>query len=253
MATIASRPPEAAISRIPAGVPALRAGQGRSFLWRRLHSLSGIVPVGAFLLEHFISNVYATNGPNAYNQQVKFLTSLPFVFWLEVLIIYIPILYHGLYGFYIWYRGEGNVGAYTYSGNWIYTAQRWSGGIAFVFMVYHTYTMRFTEPEIVTHWQIAFSKVQHALVGHNAIIAFYAIGIIAAAWHLGAGIFLFCAKWGIVTGEKARQRTTLVGVLIAAVFLVMGLASLRAFVTTPMQPAPEVIIEQSQQPAALNH
>ena len=37
---------------IPEGVAPLRAGEGRSFLLRRLHSLSGIIPVGAFLFEH---------------------------------------------------------------------------------------------------------------------------------------------------------------------------------------------------------
>src|SRR5574340_1276559 len=94
--------PSAAVSshKIRAGVAPLRAGEGHSFLWRRLHSLSGIVPVGAFLLEHFLSNAFATNGPAAYNDQVRFLTSLPFVVAIEAVTIWIPILYHSLYGFY---------------------------------------------------------------------------------------------------------------------------------------------------------
>ena len=47
------------------GVAPLRAGQGTSFLLRRLHSLSGIVPVGAFLFEHIlISNSTAITGPD---------------------------------------------------------------------------------------------------------------------------------------------------------------------------------------------
>ena len=99
-----------AAPKIRPGVAPLRAGQGRSFLLRRLHSLSGIVPVGAFLVEHFISNAFATNGPQAYGNQVRFLTSLPFTHLLEIFGIYIPLLYHALYGFYIWYRGESNVG-----------------------------------------------------------------------------------------------------------------------------------------------
>ena len=36
------------------GVAPLRAGQGISFVLRRLHSLTGIVPVGAFLFEHIL-------------------------------------------------------------------------------------------------------------------------------------------------------------------------------------------------------
>ena len=67
------------------GVAPLRAGQGSSFFWRRLHSLSGIVPVGAFLFEHIlISNSTAISGPEAYARQVSFLANLPLVFFLEL-------------------------------------------------------------------------------------------------------------------------------------------------------------------------
>src|ERR1043165_5874538 len=114
-------------SPVERGVPPIRAGKGHSFLLRRLHSLSGIVPVGAFLLEHFISNAFATNGPNAYGAQVKFLTGLPFVPILETVGIYIPLLYHALYGFYIWFRGESNVSDYPWAGNFMYAEERWAG------------------------------------------------------------------------------------------------------------------------------
>jgi len=111
---------------------------------RRLHSLSGIVPIGAFLVEHYVSNAEAAKGAAAYNATVKFLNSLPFVLFLEWGLIFTPILYHGLYGLYIWYRGESNLAEYPWVGNWMYAAQRWTGAIAFVYMGYHTYEMRFS-------------------------------------------------------------------------------------------------------------
>ena len=131
MATTASP----AALHAPKGVPPLGARQGHSFLLRKLHSLSGIIPVGAFLIEHFVSNAFATRGPGAYTKQVELLSSFPFVFYLELFGIWLPILYHALYGFYIWYRGESNVADYPWTGNWMYTAQRWTGGIAFVYIV----------------------------------------------------------------------------------------------------------------------
>ncbi len=79
-----------AVPRIKPGVASLRAGEGNSFLLRRLHSLTGIVPIGAFLLEHFISNYEAFKGPEAYGAQVKFLNSLPFVVGLELFFICAP-------------------------------------------------------------------------------------------------------------------------------------------------------------------
>src|SRR5690349_15458538 len=80
--------------KVPAGVQPLRAGQGNSFIWRKLHSLLGIIPIGAFLLEHLLSNFEALKGPAAYAAQVKFLNSLPLVRILEWTFIFIPILYH---------------------------------------------------------------------------------------------------------------------------------------------------------------
>ena len=143
------------------GVAPLRAGQGSSFVLRRLHSLSGIVPVGAFLFEHIlISNSTAISGPDAYARQVSFLANLPLVFFLELFGIWLPILFHALYGFYIWYRGDGNTLAYPWTGNWMYTAQRWTGGIAFVYIVWHTYTMRFTGVDLHDNPAASFAKVQ---------------------------------------------------------------------------------------------
>ncbi len=240
MATSASGAAET--SRIPAGVPALRAGQGHSFLWRRLQSITGIFPVGAFLVEHFISNAFATNGSTtaqhaaAYNKQVAFLTGMPFVLALEICFIYIPILYHALYGFWIWYRGEGNVGAYPWVGNWMYTLQRWTGIVTFAYIVYHTYTMRFTGVHILTNSEAAFWKVQQAFQS-PWVVAFYIVGVIAASWHFAYGIWLFCAKWGISQGVGARWKLGYVCVVIGAAFIVMGIASALAFLG-PMVPEP---------------
>lgn len=210
------------------GVPPIRAGQGHSFLWRRLHSLSGIVPVGAFLIEHFISNAFATNGWKAYADQVKFLTGLPFVLTLEIVGIYIPILYHSLYGFYIWFRGESNVSDYPWAGNFMYAAQRWTGVITFAYIVWHTYTMRFRGIHLLTNSQAAFHKVQVELQNPWAL-AFYIVGITAASWHFGYGLFLFCAKWGIAVSEKSRKWVARAGVAVALIFIAVGLLTVRAF------------------------
>ena len=122
-----------ATPKVHAGVQPLRAGQGTSFIWRKLHSLLGIIPIGAFFLEHLLSNFEALKGPIAYGQQVKFLNALPLVRVLEWVFIFLPILYHGLYGLYIWFRGKSNVIYYPWAGNWMYVAQRWTGLIAIIY------------------------------------------------------------------------------------------------------------------------
>ncbi|HXX01275.1 MAG TPA: hypothetical protein VEJ00_08685 [Candidatus Acidoferrales bacterium] len=221
--------------QIKPGVAPLRAGQGYSFLLRRLHSLSGIVPIGAFLVEHFISNSEALKGKEAYGATVQLLNSLPFVLGLELFLIWIPILYHGLYGLWIWYRGEGNVVAYPWTGNWMYTAQRWTGIVALAYMVQHTYHLRFTGVHLATHPMESFAKVQNEFQ-NPWMVAFYAVAIVAASWHFCYGMWLFAAKWGITTGERARRWFGYVCVVVALGLIAMGAVSMYGFLSAPVQP-----------------
>jgi succinate dehydrogenase / fumarate reductase, cytochrome b subunit len=218
------------------GVAPLRAGQGVSFFLRRLHSLSGIIPVGAFLFEHIlISNATAISGPAAYARQVNFLASLPLVPLLELFGIWLPIAFHALYGFYIWFRGDGNSITYPWSGNWMYTLQRWTGGIAFAYIVWHTWTMRFTGVDLHENPAASFGKVQ-AEVFHTPLFLFYVLGLVAASWHFAYGIWLFSAKWGIVSGEKAQKRFLVICLVLFFVLTGAGLASLTSFRSRPQQP-----------------
>lgn len=220
------------------GVESLRAGQGNSYLWHKLHSLLGIIPLGAFLLEHFISNYEALKGPAAYGHQVRFLNSLPLVRVLEWVFIFLPLLYHGVYGVYIWLRGKANVVYYPWSGNWLYVTQRYTGLLAFVYIGYHVATQRFMGVDLPNHPAAAFWKVQHQLA-NPWILAFYIVAMIVVCWHFAYGVWLFAAKWGITPGEKSRQRFGYVcaafGVLLAA----MGLTSIWAFVGGKYPNAPE--------------
>jgi len=214
---------------VKAGVAPLRAGEGVSFVLRRLHSLSGIVPIGAFLVEHYISNSEAMKGPAAYNATVRFLNSLPFVPVLEWGFIFLPILYHALYGCYIWYRGESNAGDYPWMGNWMYTAQRWTGGIAFAYILYHTWTMRFTGAHLASNPDAGFNKVYQAFQGHPWVVAFYFAGVFAASWHFAYGIWLFCAKWGITPGPNARRKFGYLCTVVGLVMAALGVYSMVGF------------------------
>src|SRR5579863_4687742 len=136
-----AQPPAAHV--VTRGVQPLRAGEGTSFYWRRLHSLLGVIPIGAFLLEHLLSNFEALKGPIAYGDTVRFLNGLPLVRVLEWTFIFLPILYHALYGVWIWLRGKANVVYYPWAGNWMYVAQRYTGLIAFVYIGQHVWRQRF--------------------------------------------------------------------------------------------------------------
>jgi succinate dehydrogenase / fumarate reductase cytochrome b subunit len=90
--------------------------------------------------------------------------------------------------------------------------------------------MRFTGVDLHEAAAQSFPKVQNEV--HNPLLlAFYIVGLIAASWHFAYGVWLFSAKWGIVTGDKAQAR--LLRLCMAFFFLlsVVGLASLYTFRT----------------------
>jgi succinate dehydrogenase / fumarate reductase, cytochrome b subunit len=249
MATTVSPSVESSVAKekLKAGVAPLRAGTGHDFLLRRLHSLSGIIPVGAFLAEHIlVSNSMAMNGPVAYARQVQFLGGLPMVFWLELFGIWIPIAFHGLYGFYIWFKAAPNLISYPWLGNWMYSVQRWTGAIAFAYILVHTYTLRFSGIDLHEVPAASFGKVQQELA-NPWYFAFYVVGLLAASWHFAYGLWLFCAKWGIIIGERARKRGLVAAMGIFLLIAGVGLASLRAFRTTPQQPTHNISIEELEQ------
>jgi succinate dehydrogenase / fumarate reductase cytochrome b subunit len=229
------------------GVQPLRAAQGTSFLWRKLHSLLGIVPLGCFLLEHLLSNYEALKGPAAYGAQVKFLNSLPLVRGLEWAFIFLPLLYHAFYGLYIWLRGKANVTYYPWAGNWLYSMQRWTGIVAFLYLAQHVIRQRFLGVALPEHPGFAFAKVQ-AELSNPWVLGFYILAMFAICWHFAYGIWLFCAKWGIVPGAKSRQRFGVVCAAIGIVLFALGMLGIYAFiggwypnVTTEVAPVAAIV------------
>lgn len=220
------------------GVQPLRAGKGTGFIWRKLHSLLGVIPIGAFLIEHIISNWEAVGGPVAYGKQVYFLNHLPLVRAMEWVFIFIPLLYHGIYGLYIWIRGKANVVYYPWAGNWLYLAQRYTGILAFVYIGYHVATQRFMGVDLPQNPAAAFWKVQHELQ-NPWILTFYVVAMIAICFHFAYGVWLFAAKWGITTGERGRRRFAWVCGVAGFILMALGLGSIFAFISNKYANAPE--------------
>ena len=68
----------------------------RSFWARRLHSLSGVIPIGAFLVEHFFTNSFSRQGPEAYNRVISVYHN--WVVQLLELGLVAAVLYHAING-----------------------------------------------------------------------------------------------------------------------------------------------------------
>jgi succinate dehydrogenase / fumarate reductase, cytochrome b subunit len=194
-----------------------------SYLLRKLHSLSGIVPVGAFLAEHFWSNSAVLVSPEKYNDVSRDLQTIPFRPLVEWAFIFLPLLYHAGYGIYIWLRGDSNVSSYPWVKNWLYTLQRYTGLIAFVYIVWHLYTERW-----LTHGHSTYESVAQDL-SSPLFFAFMLIGVLASSFHLGVGIWNFLCKWGLAATVRAQRAAGQFGVLVALTFSLIGVLILVSF------------------------
>jgi len=194
-----------------------------SYVFRKLHSLTGIVPVGAFLAEHFWSNSAALVSVQKYNETSQALQTIPFRVFVEWAFIFLPILYHGGYGVYIWLGGKSNVSEYPWVKNWLFTLQRYTGLVAFVYSGWHLYTERW-----LTHGKSTYANVASDLQ-NPWYLAFFVIGILASSFHLGVGIWNFLCKWGLAATVHAQRAAGQLGIFVGVTFSVIGVLIILSF------------------------
>ena len=194
-----------------------------SYFFRKLHSLTGIVPVGAFLAEHFWSNSTALVSAQKYGETSQTLQTIPFRLIVEWGFIFLPLMYHAGYGIYIWLQGKSNVSAYPWVKNWLFTLQRYTGLIAFVYIAWHLYTERW-----LTHGRSTYATVEHDMA-NPLYLTFFLIGVLASSFHLGVGIWNFLCKWGLAATVRAQRAAGQLGVLVGVVFSVIGVLIILSF------------------------
>ncbi len=210
------------------------------FLFRRLHSLSGVIPIGAFLVEHFYTNYQAvgSGGPARFDAAVKDLQGNPVILFLEIFMIGLPILYHAFYGLFIATEARMNARAYRYGANWRYVLQRVTGVILLVYISYHVCKTRLApvfDPQDFawSHGLLTFEYMHDYLTETLLGIptwGYYVVGILSACFHFANGLWGFLSHWGVTIGPRAQKISAYVCLGIGLVLLFLGMNSLAAFV-----------------------
>jgi succinate dehydrogenase / fumarate reductase cytochrome b subunit len=207
----------------------------RTFVLRKLHQLSGIMPLGIFLLEHFYTNSKALTGANDFNDAVKDLQSIPYILFVEIGGIFIPLIYHAVYGLVITVEARPNNLAYPYPRNWFYTIQRVTGIILFFFITFHVLNFRFglipglNTLSVARHPEQSFNIVSREF-NMVPIFIIYVIGITSTVWHLANGIWLFMVDWGITIGDRAQRLAGYACIAFGVVLLAVGINAAVAFI-----------------------
>jgi len=203
------------------------------FLFRRLHSLTGIVPIGVFLIAHLVTNSslvwgsFALRGEKPgigvleggayyFNKEVTWInTQVPHLMLIEVT-LWVAIAFHTVLGVYYATTGKPNTARYAYQSNWRYTMQRISGYLGILFILYHVATLRWGWTFLMPGGQawdhkFAASTLNHALTGGNlgmdvALGALYVVGVSMLVFHFANGLWTAAITWGLTVSKAAQQR-----------------------------------------------
>lgn len=211
------------------------------FNLRKLHSLTGVVPIGAFLLEHLFTNSFAIFGADAFNEKVRFLTSLPYLYLIETVFIFLPIAFHAILGVAIAFTARHNVRTMRYGRNWAYFFQRISGLFLVAFILAHLVKTRFsgTPPEVMFQHMAGY-------LPNPFWFAFYVLGVVSAAYHFGNGLFTFAISWGITIGKRSQRVWSIACMLLFLTLSAVGIRALWAFVAPDDVRTKQLIFEHAR-------
>jgi len=242
------------------------------FLLRRLHSLSGIVPIGVFLIVHLITNsslawgkfmtrggaegLSIQEGGAAYFQhEVSYINEqVPHLLLIEIS-LWLAIGFHSVFGVMIAMSGKRNTSRYAYQDNFRYALQRVTGYLGVLFIFYHVATLRWGWDFLVpggTRWdhQFSASTLAAALRGGTegvtpagvAVSVGYFFGVTALVFHFANGLWTAAITWGLTVSEGAQKRWGLVCFVLGAGLMLAAWSSLGAAVM--LDPAQARAVEE---------
>ncbi|CAM4406541.1 MAG: succinate dehydrogenase cytochrome b558 subunit [Paenibacillus macerans] len=218
----------------------------KGFYSRKLHSLLGVIPLGFFILEHMITNFSAVEGGSqGFKESVAFLNSLPLVLVLEIFGIWLPLLYHGVYGLYIAFQAKPNNGRFPTERNLRYLLQRISGVIVFAFVIWHLWETRVQVAlGNVTHEELG--GVMHSIVTQPVFFLLYLISVVAASFHFANGLWSFMVSWGITVGPRAQRVSSYICMGLFVIVALMFVGSLFAFRGAEFQAEGTALLESAK-------
>ena len=198
----------------------------KEFFYRRLHSLLGVIPVGIFLIQHLVVNHFAASGEEAFNNAAHFMENLPFRYVLEIFVIFLPLIYHAVYGVYIAFTAKNNANRYGFFRNWMFVLQRITGIITLIFVSWHVWQTRIAAQMGA---EVNFDMMADIL-SSPIMLGFYIVGVLSTIFHFSNGLWSFAVTWGITVSPRSQRIATFVTMGVFVVLSYVGLRAILAFV-----------------------
>ena len=207
----------------------------RAFVLKRLHSITGVVPIGVFLVEHLWTNAKALQGEDAFAGAVNDIQGLPYLPLIEIFGIFLPLAYHSLYGVYLAIQGRQNALQYRYAKNWLYALQRASGLVALAFIVYHLNEFRVQKwlygMRVEAFYQTLEAHLSSTTWGVPWLAVLYLVGVGATVFHFANGLSGFCLSWGLTVSRAAQRRAAIACSVLGVGLFALGANTVLFFAT----------------------
>jgi len=208
----------------------------QEFVLHRLHSLTGVVPLGLFLFEHFFTNSYSHQGEAAFNAKADFLRHLPYIHFIEIGVLLIPFAFHILYGLKIIYTGEVNVLQQNRPRNWLYFLQRVSAFPALGFILYHVYTIRLLQGDAPSLYAVMTDVFRSPYV-----VTFYVLGVVSICFHFANGLATASITWGLTISPTSQRYVAYAAAGVGVVLAAMAINSIFGFRPDGLESASEAV------------
>jgi succinate dehydrogenase / fumarate reductase cytochrome b subunit len=189
---------------------------------------------GGYLIVHLLVNATIAQGGMVYQQQVDKIHSLPFLPAIEWIFIYLPILFHTVYGIWIIVTGQPNANRYTYAKNWAYVLQRISAMVIVFFALFHVLALKyhvFGDSLSFDPHRALPTVVRHFDAGWWIVWLVYPLGILASCFHLSNGFWTAAVTWGLTVSARAQRRWGFVCLVLFVITLAAGITALVAGAT----------------------
>ncbi|MBI3721563.1 MAG: hypothetical protein HY248_03335, partial [Fimbriimonas ginsengisoli] len=178
---------------------------------------------------------FSLAGPEKFNAVIGFFAGMPkhVLLGMEVVLIWLPLLFHGVYGLFITGRAQNNAFGTTYgwTENKLYTLQRVTGIVVFLFLIYHVLTTT-VNAKLNGEQVILYSAWRDKLSGTGYLLLFvYMIGVAACSFHLCHGTWNFCIRWGLTIGDASQRAVHRFSMVLFVLVTLLGWLALFGFLT----------------------
>lgn len=217
------------------------------FIWRRLHSLTGM-GLTLFLIFHLFTNSLAAFDPQGYIRSVNAIQETPYLLMVELLLIALPLLIHSVWGVYYLWTGENN--SYGASGttpylpeygrNHAYTWQRITAWILLFGVFAHVVHMKFIDAPrstgggytvslsgaVVKDFGTAELLMVREAFKSPLIMLMYTIFVLAACFHAFNGLWTFLIVWGVTLSVRIQRISLIFATCLMFFVAFLGLSTI---------------------------